>query len=447
MIGRWSPDEHAIFLKGIDMFGKDWTKIATLLTTRSIIQVRTHAQKYFLRVQKTSLSESFDENGCNILERKQRRVRTRSVAHKEEESSKQASAMLRDLTSELNRDGRRGRRRDGRHQVRVNMPNGMLMGSPHTVSNQGPFDSPPQQGYSSFGHNSRSDSRSGQRDEFGRERSESWDSDDSLLSNPYTSPSLSPTSSMSSEFVSDETQEFTFGMEMLSNLPPPYNHDQQRGNTRARARGKGKGEQTVKSVIVGGMSQYEYEQYQQQYQQQYQEQEQYSYSHSIFDIEDMDFPPHLSSYFSYSSYHASNSNNRSTKHTLLDVPSSSSFSSLPSATDYNQDQEQQEEENQTLLQTWLSELENSKESISDTSSSPRSPGVISDPFSPSPAQEGTFTHHPLHQEQMSVGVNVEDVEADAAMSIMADSALNLTDAPDGWKDKKRQRTAYFSHLS
>jgi len=50
--GRWSKDEHAIFLRGIDLYGKDWKKIAALVQSRTVIQVRTHAQKYFLKIEK-----------------------------------------------------------------------------------------------------------------------------------------------------------------------------------------------------------------------------------------------------------------------------------------------------------------------------------------------------------------------------------------------------------
>ncbi len=46
--GRWTLEEHSLFLKGLEFYGKGWKKIAELIKTRTVVQVRTHAQKYFL---------------------------------------------------------------------------------------------------------------------------------------------------------------------------------------------------------------------------------------------------------------------------------------------------------------------------------------------------------------------------------------------------------------
>ena len=35
------------------MYGKGWKKIAGLIKTRTVVQIRTHAQKYFLKLSKT----------------------------------------------------------------------------------------------------------------------------------------------------------------------------------------------------------------------------------------------------------------------------------------------------------------------------------------------------------------------------------------------------------
>lgn len=50
--GRWTREEHHLFLKGLELYGKGWKKIAALIKTRTIVQIRTHAQKYFLKLQK-----------------------------------------------------------------------------------------------------------------------------------------------------------------------------------------------------------------------------------------------------------------------------------------------------------------------------------------------------------------------------------------------------------
>ena len=30
-VGRWAPQEHELFLKGLEQFGKDWRKISTVV--------------------------------------------------------------------------------------------------------------------------------------------------------------------------------------------------------------------------------------------------------------------------------------------------------------------------------------------------------------------------------------------------------------------------------
>lgn len=50
--GRWTREEHLAFIKGLEMYGKGWKKIASLIKTRTVVQIRTHAQKYFLKLSK-----------------------------------------------------------------------------------------------------------------------------------------------------------------------------------------------------------------------------------------------------------------------------------------------------------------------------------------------------------------------------------------------------------
>lgn len=47
--GRWSRAEHAAFEEGLRRFGVNWRMIQKMVPSRNLLQIRTHAQKYFLR--------------------------------------------------------------------------------------------------------------------------------------------------------------------------------------------------------------------------------------------------------------------------------------------------------------------------------------------------------------------------------------------------------------
>lgn len=55
-VGRWSDGEHSVFLEGLEKHGKQWKTIASMIGTRSVVQVRTHAQKYFQKVERKNKS-------------------------------------------------------------------------------------------------------------------------------------------------------------------------------------------------------------------------------------------------------------------------------------------------------------------------------------------------------------------------------------------------------
>lgn len=52
---RWSDDEHDKFLEAVDRFGRNWKEIVSFVGTRSVSQVRSHAQKHFIRLEKKGL--------------------------------------------------------------------------------------------------------------------------------------------------------------------------------------------------------------------------------------------------------------------------------------------------------------------------------------------------------------------------------------------------------
>lgn len=50
--GRWTKEEHEAFLAALHIYGKEWKKVAARVKTRTVVQTRTHAQKYFQKLQK-----------------------------------------------------------------------------------------------------------------------------------------------------------------------------------------------------------------------------------------------------------------------------------------------------------------------------------------------------------------------------------------------------------
>lgn len=50
--GRWSSEEHERFLAGFRIHGHKWKRVQQVVRTRSVTQVRTHAQKYLLKLAK-----------------------------------------------------------------------------------------------------------------------------------------------------------------------------------------------------------------------------------------------------------------------------------------------------------------------------------------------------------------------------------------------------------
>lgn len=52
IVGRWTDEEHETFLAAMEIHGRDWRAITAMIPTRTLMQVRTHAQKYFKKLNK-----------------------------------------------------------------------------------------------------------------------------------------------------------------------------------------------------------------------------------------------------------------------------------------------------------------------------------------------------------------------------------------------------------
>ena len=54
--GRWSKNEHKRFLEAIKLYGKNWQKVHKYVGTRNPTQARSHAQKYFAKLERSRIS-------------------------------------------------------------------------------------------------------------------------------------------------------------------------------------------------------------------------------------------------------------------------------------------------------------------------------------------------------------------------------------------------------
>ena len=49
--GRWTKEEHERFREALNMFGRDWKKVHLYVGTRTTTPTRSHAQKYFAKIE------------------------------------------------------------------------------------------------------------------------------------------------------------------------------------------------------------------------------------------------------------------------------------------------------------------------------------------------------------------------------------------------------------
>ena len=53
--GRWKKSQHDKFMKALEKDGRDWVKVQKMVKTRTLPQVRSHAQKTFLKMSEVDV--------------------------------------------------------------------------------------------------------------------------------------------------------------------------------------------------------------------------------------------------------------------------------------------------------------------------------------------------------------------------------------------------------
>lgn len=89
--GRWTAEEHRLFLQGLEQHGKGWKKIASLIKSRTVVQIRTHAQKYF---QKIAKARQNGDDGEVSMENRENAVLSTSAKKKKSGTKRKAIASV-----------------------------------------------------------------------------------------------------------------------------------------------------------------------------------------------------------------------------------------------------------------------------------------------------------------------------------------------------------------
>lgn len=60
---KWSEEEHALFVESLKKYGRAWRKIEAHIGTKTAVQIRSHAQKFFSKLQKEQHARAANGSG------------------------------------------------------------------------------------------------------------------------------------------------------------------------------------------------------------------------------------------------------------------------------------------------------------------------------------------------------------------------------------------------
>jgi SHAQKYF class myb-like DNA-binding protein len=87
--GKWTVEEHTKFIFGVAKHGNDWTEIQKMIKSRTCAQLRSHAQKFFVKIKHMKVYEIFKE----VL----KNAKTMKQFCQQRENRKQSSCLILNL--------------------------------------------------------------------------------------------------------------------------------------------------------------------------------------------------------------------------------------------------------------------------------------------------------------------------------------------------------------
>ncbi|CAD8207600.1 unnamed protein product [Paramecium octaurelia] len=126
--GRWVKEEHQRFVEALSLHGKNWKKVEDYVGTRSGAQIRSHAQKFFNRLEKEFHKQI---NGLKSSEIKEIFVNKMFHQYSEEEQMqiKQKNNSIMDVSEDemlLNAESMQAESNQQQQQIKAQLEQGIL---------------------------------------------------------------------------------------------------------------------------------------------------------------------------------------------------------------------------------------------------------------------------------------------------------------------------------